>query len=235
MDAPFSSYEQALLNTLARVRGLRPEMSLKYPQLRGVRSLEAARKRFERMEIKGLLAKSNLPTGPQIFRLSRRGVQLTGAPSSFADAPTQSVAYEMIAVSACGWRNTEFLFLTRQELVDVCTNLHPGFAMERFPGRFLLRTGTRHGNESELAAAETHLHFWIAEFKPAEQLARRIEVASQQLAKSSPFFAQAFRSGVMGISVAVPTAGVKATLKRSPFKIEVSIEVVQELAAFAAP
>src|SRR5436190_20540519 len=140
MKADLNSYDQAVLKTLARVRGLRPRVAPKYPKLDVVKKEEASRKRFERLEQTGLLAKSSLPAGPQMFRLSRKGVQLTGAPNSFADAPTESVAYDMVATSSCGWRTDEFVFLTREEFVVICQQLCAEFNIARFPGRFLLRT-----------------------------------------------------------------------------------------------
>lgn len=227
MQDSLNSYDQAVVKTLKRLRGLRPKMASKYPKLDAVKNEESSRKRFERLEKHGLVAKSSLPAGPQIFRLSRKGVQLTGAPNSFADAPTEAVAYDMLAASSCGWKLDEFVFLTREEFVVICTQLCPEFQMAKFPGRFLLRTIKRTTDNSE--QAETHLHFWLAEFKPAEQLARRIEVIVEHLTKSNAFFGEAIRAGLFGITVAVPTAGVKATLEQKKFPIETSIVVLDEL------
>lgn len=229
MQEALNSYDQAVCKTLARVRGLRPETALKYQKLKAVMTVGATRKRFDRLVEKGLAAKSNLPAGPQIYRSSRKGVQLTGAPSSFADAPTEAVAYDMVATSSCGWRTDEFVFLTRVEFIAICEQLYPGFRIERFPGRFLLRTIKRSTANSEKPESEAHLHFWLAEFKPAEQLARRVEVIVEHLTKSNPFFEEAIRAGLFGITIAVPTAGVKATLEQKTFPVETSIVVLDEL------
>lgn len=229
MKEVLNNYDHAVLQTLARVRGLRAKTAPKYPKLNVVKNEEASRKRFERLEQSGLLAKSSLPAGSQLFRLSRKGVQLTGAPNSFADAPTESVAYDMVAASSCGWRTDEFVFLTREEFVLICEQLYPEFKIARFPGRFLLRTIKRPTRNSEEPQSETHLHFWLAEFKPAEQLARRIEVVVEHLTKSSPFFQEAIHAGIFGITVAVPTEGVKATLDQKKFPIEITIVVLEEL------
>ncbi len=220
-------FESAAVSVLARFRGLQAEVAPNYAVLRDVKTPGAARKRFERMAKKGLLAASKLPAGPQVFRLSAMGVKLTGAPPSFADAPTLGVSYDMIAASHLGWRTGEFIFLTRSELDALAAELTPNSEPLKHHGRLLLRSSRTAGPGHDL---EWHLHFWLAEFKPAEQLARRIEVIAKQLPGSAPLFEAAKEMGLLGVTVAVPSVGVKATLEAMSFPLEVSPVVVEDLA-----
>src|SRR5262245_43411959 len=139
MESTLSPYDLAALRVLARVRGMQPEVACKYAVLREAKTLDATRKRFERLTSKGLLATSKLSAGSQMFRLSKQGVKVTGAPPSFADAPTQAVCYDMIASAACGWRANDFVFLTRSEFLALIEQLSPDSKLAKPHGRFLLR------------------------------------------------------------------------------------------------
>lgn len=231
MEPQLSNYDLSALGVLARLRGLKSEMAPKFAVLREAKTPGAARKRFERMCKRGVLATSKLPAGSQLFRLSAKGVKMIGAPPSFADPPTQGICYDMIASGACGWRTQEFIFLTRSELDALVEKLSPLSKPLKHHGRFILRAFQAEGTEPKEQRIEWHLHFWLAEFKPAEQLAQRIEVIARQLPKSAPFFEDAKQMGLLGVTVAVPSAGVKTTLDAVTFPLEVSVVVVEELAA----
>lgn len=231
MESEPSNYDLSALGVLARVRGIQAEVACKYAVLREAKTLGSTQKRFERAVKRGLLATSKLPAGPQMFRLSAKGVKLTGAPPCFADAPTQGVCYDMVASAACGWRTQEFIFLTRSELDALVEKLSPLSKPLKHHGRFVLRAFQAEGTESKEQRIKWHLHFWLAEFKPAEHLAQRLEVIANQLTKSAPFFEDAKQMGLLGVTVAVPSAGVKTTLDAVTFPLEVSVVVVEELAA----
>jgi hypothetical protein len=220
-----STWDVALLHILARVRGLRPETAFKYSKLKIPGGAEAVRKRMERLCNKGFLAKSPLPRGGQIFRLSHKGVRLTGAPPAFANSPSLCIAAEMLSVSAFGYAD-EFLFLTateRDALMADCAKDSEG----KLTGRFLLRSLT----SSSVAVGPslgTHLHLWLAEVRPAEELAKRVDTIVQKL-NQVPVCAEFIRTGIFGITIAVPSRGVKAALDGRKFPVPTAAVVVDEL------
>lgn len=219
--------QQVILKILGRVRAASIEALFKYPGLEAV-TPDTLRKRCDRLVEKGLLGKSAIPGSTQIYRLSKKGVQLVGAPASYAEPLTAATAYDSVAASHCGWEKDRFVFLTRQEWLALGSELSPGFAMERQQGRFLLR-------RVSVDPPETHyLHFWLAEFKPADQLARRIHAISSALTKANPLFPELIQRDLFGVSVAVPTQGVADTLlNHQPFPVPVVPIVVPELAPLA--
>ncbi len=220
--------QQVILKILGKVRAATIEALFKYPDLAEAGTPDTLRKRCDRLTERGLLAKSNLPGSTQLYRLSKKGAQLVGAPASYAEALTAAVAYDSVAASNCGWQKDLFVILTRQELLTLGSQLSPEFSMERNQGRFLLR-------RVSVGPPETHhLHFWLAEFKPADQLARRIHAISSALTKANPLFDQLIQRGLFGISVAVPTQGVADTLlNHQPFPVPVHPIVVPELVHLA--
>lgn len=226
MADPLPLEQKVILEILARVRGARVDSLLQYSPLKKAGTSETLRKRCDRLVAKGWLSKSSLPGGSQLFRLSKKGAKLTGAPDSYAETPTAAIAYEMLATSSCAWRTDEFQFLTRQEFDALCVELFPGFSMERHQGRFLLRRAS-----SQLS--EAHLHFWLAEFKPAAQLAARVVAIINALTKTSPLFSELNRRGLFGISIPVPTEGVAETLRLKALPTNISIVIVPELSVTA--
>lgn len=220
--------QQVILKILGRVRAASIEALFKYPDLAEAGTPDTLRKRCDRLTERGLLAKSNLPGSTQLYRLSKMGAQLVGAPASYAEPLTAATAYDSVAASHCGWEKDRFVFLTRQEWLALGSELSPGFAMERQQGRFLLRRVSSH-------PPVTHrLQFWLAEFKPAVDLARRVHAISNALVKAHPLFPELIQRDLFGISVAVPTQGVADTLlNHRPFPVPVDPIVVPELAPVA--
>ena len=178
------------LATIARVRGVRAETLLHFPQLKSDRSADAARKPLERLCDQGFLAASSLPRGSRLFRLSSKGVAVTGAPPAYANSPSSGIAAEMLAVSTLAWRMEEFLFLTKPELDELLSKIAPDAEKPRHAGRFVLRPAKTAGGE----APELHLHAFMAELRPAEDLARRAGVVLDNL-RRSPIFRDLIRAG----------------------------------------
>src|SRR5262245_55281161 len=116
MKEALTTFDKAVLETLLRTRGLQVATARRFQKLSGIKSGEAIRKRFERLRDTGYLASSKLPSGRQLFRLSEKGVNATGAPRAWANSPTTTIAAEMLSVSSFAWNTDEFLFLTRAEV-----------------------------------------------------------------------------------------------------------------------
>jgi len=224
MNPEPSALENPMLPILSVVRGLLPEIGARYERLRGA-TPEAIRKRLEREAAKGLLSTSNLPSGRQVFRLSRLGVQQTGAPPSWAASPTPGILAEMLSVSAVAWNTAEYRFPRRSDFQELVKDL--GGADVQIPARlatsrFVLRT-LKNGQEEE-----TRLEYWLAELRPAEDLAKRAEIVAKNL-KSTPPFAKLAQLGLLGISIPVPSDGVRATLSTHRLSLPTNIVVVQEM------
>jgi hypothetical protein len=224
MNATISAQDKPVLDILHRVRAILPETAGRYGQLKGA-SDEALRKRMERLAEKDFLATSALPSGRQIFRLSRKGVKLTGSPTSWAASPTCGILAEALSVSALAWKKDDFLFPTRSEFERLLKDL--GGEQIQVPprvtrSRFVLRT--MKGEHQP----EMRLDYWLAELRPAAALASRAEVVAINIA-AVPVFKRLIAAGLFGISIAVPTNGVRATLETNALSIPAHIVVVEEL------
>jgi hypothetical protein len=227
MSESLSHRDKTTIATVGRVRGTRAETLLQYAQLKTARSADAARKQLERLCAQSYLAASPLPRGSRLFRLSNKGVVITGAPPAYANSPSTGIAAEMLAVSALAWQTEEFLFLTKSEVEDLLGNSGPDSAMPRLTSRFVLRPVKADGDEAG-AVSELHLHAFLAELRPADELARRVEVIFQQ-ATRNPLLAVLIQVGLFGVTVAVPSPGVKASLKARIFPFETSVVVVEDI------
>ena len=227
MSESFSSRDKITLHTIARVRGVRAETLLHYLQLKAGRSAEATRKQLERLCASGFAAASALPRGSRLFRLSRKGVALTGAPAAYAGSPSTGIAADMIAVSSLAWRTDEFLFPTKTELEELLAGLAPDSEKPKPAVRFVLRPVKADGDNGR-SSAVLHLHAFMAELRPADDLARRAGVVLDGLRRSA-VFRDLIQARLLGFTIAVPSRGVKASLEGKPFEIETSIVVVEEL------
>jgi hypothetical protein len=226
MSESWSSRDKKTLATLERLRGARAETLLNYPCLKPLPSGEAARKQLERLRDQGLLASSPLPRGSALFRLSRKGVALTGAPPAYASSPSTGIAAEMLAVSALAWRTDEFLFLTKSEMEALLAGLTSDPEPPKVSGRFVLRPVKTAGDNPPVS--ELRLHAFLAEMRPAEELVKRASVIVQNL-KRGHIFAELIQARLLGLTIAVPSRGVKTSLTGKPFEIETSIVIVEEL------
>jgi hypothetical protein len=222
MSESLSSRDRIRLATIARIRGVRAERLINYPQLKFEKSADAARKPLERLCAQGFLAASALPRGLRLFRLSSKGVAVTGAPPAYAASPSTGIAAEMLGVSALAWQTEEFLFPTKAELEELVATLAPAEENPKLTSRFVLRPVIKCG-ETEL-----HLHAFMAELRPASDLARRVGVVLSNL-RSSAVFRDLLHLGLLGFTIVVPSRGVKSSLERNSFEVETSIVVVEEL------
>lgn len=223
MSENLGSRDKIRLATIARIRGVRAKTLLNYPQLKTERSEDAARKPLERLCDQGFLAASSLPRGSRLFRLSTKGVALTGAPPAYAASPSAGIAAEMLAVSALAWQTEEFLFPTRAEVEELLASFAPDAEKPKVTSRFVLRRVATDSGEVELP-----LHAFMAELRPADELARRAGVVLGGLRRST-VFRDLLQAGLLGLTIAVPSRGVKASLSSKPFETETSIVVVEEL------
>ena len=227
MSENLSHRDQTTLAVLARVRGARAETLLNYSQLKSERSADAARKHLERLCDQGFLAASALPRGSRLFRLSSKGVALTGAPPAYANSPSTGIAAEMLAVSTLAWRMEEFLFPTKAELEELLGSSGPDSSKPRLTSRCVLRPVKTDGDNTG-AASELHFHAFLAELRPVEEMAKRIEIIIQQASRSA-VLAGLIQTGLFGVTAAVASRGVKATLEGKTFAVQTSLVVVEEL------
>jgi hypothetical protein len=226
MNDDLANLDKAILAILSRVRGARAETLHKYPQLKSAGSLEALRKRLDRRAESGILATSKLPRGSQIYRLSQKGVRLVGAPAAWAASPSPAVAGDMLSASAFGVSD-EFIFLTRVELEALLRELSGENEATKTMGRFVLR---RVGalSASEAKAIETHLHFWLSELRPAEELVSRIKTVAENLGRTE-VFRDLIAARAFGFTVVVATESAKTHLSQKSFPAETKIETLAEL------
>ncbi len=226
MRKKLSSLDLAALAIIARSRGARAEKVARHPLFK-TESIDAVRKRLERLCDQGLLVASKLPRGPQIFRLSHEGVALTGAPAAYANSPSAGIGADMIAVSEL-CLHEGFIFLTKAELEELLAKLAPDSERPRLTGRFVLRLVKAADGNSSASSSELHLHAFLAELRPADDLARRAGVVIDSL-RRSPVFRDLIQTNLLGLTLAVPSRGVKASLEAKSFAVETSIVVVEEL------
>lgn len=223
MKEQLPSITKALLNFLATVRGTRAVTAVKYLEKPFHCTQGAMRKRLERMAEDGLIVASAMASGQQLYRLTRKGVQMTGAPSCFSDPPTVAVLYEIIATSNCACREDEFLFLKRQDFLDIMLQRDSAFKADKIPGRFLFHTNLDgRSNSPEPPIPATRLAFWLAEFRPPDQLANRIATVADGLMKTSPLFLELADHDLFAIAVAVPSEGVLRSLKERQYSVRVT-------------
>jgi DNA-binding PadR family transcriptional regulator len=222
-----SQWDLALLEVLARVRGIRPETVLKYSKLKIPGGSEAIRKRLDRLCDKGLLAKSSLPRGGQIYRLSHKGVRLTGASAAFANSPSVSIAAEMLSISSVAWKTSDYLFPTNVERDSFLAELAENSSMAKVHARLFLRLNKTQDRRDN-SAQETCIHYWLAELRPPNDLQKRTEIIVQNLLRIG-IFLELNHVGLFGITIAVPSHGVKASLDASSFPVSTETLVVEEL------
>jgi hypothetical protein len=211
---------QITLRIIARTRGVRADDLLNHPLLHGKATSEGLRKKLDRMVGEGLLQCVSLPHGSKIYFLSRRSADQLDAPPAFAKTPTQSVMGIMLATSSLIFEQT-YQFLSQNELSSVIFALG-GEPAPTPPGQFLLRT-FRVGQE-----LETHLHFFLGEIRTVEALAKRVVVTVEKLSELK-FFRKLMELSLFGITIAVPSQGVKESLSAIQFSIPVDIAVVNAM------
>jgi hypothetical protein len=153
---------------------------------------------MDRLCEKGYVAKSALPSGPQIFRESHKGVEQTGAPKCWANAPTKYIAADMISISSLGWKLNEYIIPTQREWTDYLKRLSSDAALPKTAGRFVLRIKPAETGSS--LPPEAHVHYWLAELRPADQLVKRVETVVAHL-KESKFFSELIELGLCCASV----------------------------------
>lgn len=221
MTTSLSDQDLEAFDVLSRVRAMTSKTAARYKEFGGA-SEEAVRKRLERLAQRGLLATSELPSGVQIFRLAKKALEITGSPSSWAASPSAGVLAEALSVSGVAW-HPELLFPTRSELDEILKDL-AGEKVEIPPrvaqSRFALRTLK--------VNSELRVDYWLSELRPAADLARRAEVIAKNLS-AVPIFGKLSLAGLLGLSVAVPSEGVRHTLSGHTFSLPTEIVVVDEL------
>jgi hypothetical protein len=228
MKDGLSKWDQNLLFLLARVRGLRPDTANKFRHLQLQAGVQAVEKRMVRLCEKGFLARSAVPRGRQLFRLSHRGVRLTGARPAFASCPSTDIAAEMLSLSCVAARSDEYLVLTKEESDRTLNELFNECETPKLIGRLVLRFAPNTHNSSERANRETCLHQWLAELRPANELQRRVETIVANLSRNR-VFADLISARVFGITIAVPNKAVKQSFESKTLSIETNLLVVTEL------
>jgi len=218
--------DEILIDLTARTRGIRAETASRYPQLKKAGNPAAIGKRMDRQCEKGVLASSPLPKGPKIYRLSNKGVRLTGSPSCWASAPTTSIAAEMLSVGCLGLMSAEYVFPTHSELRSLLANLTNEPLPARLPGRFVLRSGPI--SSSDIQKSEMHVHALLSELRPADHLKKRVEIIVENLGHTK-VFAELIELHLFGVTVAVPNAVVKNTLGTQTFPVPTNVVVIEEL------
>jgi hypothetical protein len=131
----------------------------------------------------------------------------------------------MLSVSAFGWRTDEFLFLTASERDAIFDELAKGCA-GKVTGRLLLRS--KLPPSVTFGSTERHIHQWLAELRPAAELAKRVAIIVQKVNQLS-LFNDFISTGVFGVTVAVPSSGVKAALDAHVLPVVTETVVVEEL------
>jgi hypothetical protein len=222
-----SKVVRAALAILGRVRLLRATRAPQYPALTGANE-EAIRKQFERACTgeHAYLAKTSLPAGPQVFHLSRKGAQFIGAPVTWADAIAPGTAALWLSISSFAWRQ-DISVLSTSERSALLQRLSPAEDVSKIPGTFVLRT-FQIPTPTNGTTTETHLHYWLAEIRPADQLVRRVEVILQHLQICKPFSAL-MELGLFGVTVIVPTNEAKETIQQHKCSIHLEVLVLEEL------
>jgi hypothetical protein len=222
-----STLDSLILAILAVVRGVCAETLSRYRDLRDAGGAEAIRKRLERLAQRGYVANSSLPSGRRIYRLSHRGVRVTGAPSAFATNPSANILAEMVSVSACAWKSEEFDFLTLERRDSLLRQITGKSDHGNVSGRLLLRKIKLEAT-SDHQASEWHLHYWLAELRTADELTKRINVILQNLSRT-PIFEELIAAGIFGVTIACPSPGAKASLEAKSFGVETTVVVIEEL------
>lgn len=221
--------DKAILAILTRSRAIGPEAARKFGEVKHL-SVEALRKRLSRLTASGFLAASKLSDGRLIYRLSHKGVRITGAPPAWAASPSAAILAEALSVVAFAHRTDEFFFLTKAELYLLFRDFLTVTDPPRTIGRFLLRR-VHTKDETGKVSVESHLHLWLAEPKPIEELIRRIEVILQHLERT-PILRELIENQLLGFTIVVPTKEAKMHLKARTLPTEAVIEVCEELQQF---
>jgi hypothetical protein len=227
MQRSAKNLEIEILKVLTRTRGVRLDLLMKFNRVVAGRSQEALRKHLERMCVKGLLAKSAMPSGSQLFRFSKKGSQTVGAPASWAQSPSSGVVSEIVSVCAVAGDTDKYLFLTREESQKTLSALGHVGEIPKLPGRLVFRS-VELRDETGRINCETHLKLWISELRPPEHLAKRVHIIAENLQRHA-VFARLIEARVFGLTLAVPSLGVKASLEILPFPVPTEICVVEEL------
>lgn len=226
MNETLTPIDRKLLELCARTRCLWPEILVAYSWLKLSGSVDAIRKRLERLCDKGFLAQSKLPNGLRVFRLSLKGVSVVGAPQSFATSPTLGIAVEMLSVATFAAKPEEFLFPTNEEMDSVLSELTGGKTALRVPGRFMLRLSKSSAGSTK---TEARLHYWLAEPpKPADKVAKRVQVVFDKLTQNN-VIGELVTLGLFGFTIVVPSEGFRATLNTYRFPTEIEVVVLPAL------
>jgi hypothetical protein len=210
---------EAVLDGLSKTRCALPETIQMF--LEGD-TLNAARKRAEQMAASGWLVTSLLPSGRQWFRQSKLGCKHTGSPACWCESPAAGVIAEALAAGAV--MNISGFNILRP--ADVARFLQAAALDESLaiPSRVMASRFVR----TEEQNGDLRLNYLLAEIRPAAKLAQRAKTVLHQLGRI-PVFDSLIRSDLLGLIIAVPTDGVRATLVLEKFAVPVRVIVVEEL------
>lgn len=184
-------------------------------------TLNAARKRAERMAADGFLATSLLPSGRQWFRHSKLGCKHTGSPACWSESPPPGVIAEALAAGAV--MNISGFKILRP--ADVARFLRAAALDDSLaiPARVMASRFVR----TEEQNGDLRLNYLLAEIRPAAKLEQRAETVLHQLGRI-PVFNSLINSDLFGLVIAVPTDGVRATLVVDKLAVPVRVIVVEE-------
>lgn len=230
MKKNLSNIDMLVLEIVTRLRGVRAETLVHLAKFADI-TVEALRKRMERLCETGYLAASALPVGQKIFRLTAKGTKLLGAPACFANSPSTNIAVEILSVSFLACQSGEFVFPKRLEFDALLSELSkvadvepPAAKALPTTGRFCIRQASRKDEQGQ-TISESQLLFLISELRPADQLVKRAEVVLQNLSRTH-VFSSLISVGLLGVAIVVPTEGVKATLEKMHLPSGTAIQVV---------
>lgn len=190
-------------------------------------SEEAFRKRIERLCKDGYLACSKLPRGQQIYRLSKKGVELVGAPPSYSSQPTLNLAAEGLSASFLAVKSKAFVFPTPSGLTELLQKLGFGDKPPKISVRLLLRK-TAENEKTSFPEPETHLHALISELRTADQLTARAKTIFDKLMLIT-LFSELHNAQVFGITVCVPTEAFKTSMLSKDLPSGTMVEVIEDL------
>jgi len=219
--------EKCLLEYSSRVRGFQTRTAHLFPELNIFGTEDGLRKCSDRMVEGGLLACSKPTRGQKLYRLSNKGVQITGAPPAFATQPSPNIAAWMLAASRLAARVNDFKFLTSPELNKALCDLGNTNTALKVPIPLILRKVSPAGSNTSMGT-EAHLHVFLCELRTAEALAARAGTIIEKLMRTE-LLRELSDANIFGITIVAPSADFKNSLKTKDLPSETFVEVVEEL------
>jgi hypothetical protein len=227
MSNSLSQIDRSILSFASRVRGFRVRTAYRHSDFKDVGSEEAFRKRIERLCSDGYLASSKLPRGQQIYRLSKKGVEVVAAPPSYSSQPSLNIAAGMLSGSHLALKSEEFIFLSQFELNELLHKLGAGQPPPKTTISLSLRK-IAPNDSTGTCEPETHLHALISELRTADELAARAKTVFEKLMQTT-LFSELHKAQLFGITICVPTGAFKTAMQSKNLPVGTLVEVVEDL------